>query len=177
MGLDMYLKKYPKYSNDLKENRAISEFVNWIKDGCWFPFEAYCDRSFDINDLPDTKTLIKILEKSPYDNRDKEVCYWRKANQIHRWFVENIQDGEDDCCRHRAVTKEDLESLLNACKAVLKNHALAEEVLPVMPGFFFGKYDYDDYYFDHIEMTVEKLEEILETFDFENYELYYESSW
>lgn len=25
-----------------------------------------------------------------------EVAYWRKANHIHNWFVQNIQDGIDD---------------------------------------------------------------------------------
>ena len=28
---------------------------------------------------------------------EEEVGYWRKANQIHRWFVTNIQDGVDNC--------------------------------------------------------------------------------
>ena len=39
-----------------------------------------------------------------------EVCYWRKANQIHNWFVENVQDGDDDC-RDYYVSEEDLEEL------------------------------------------------------------------
>jgi len=26
-----------------------------------------------------------------------EAMYWRKANAIHRWFVENVQGGQDDC--------------------------------------------------------------------------------
>ena len=38
--------------------------------------------------------------KSEYDNV-KEITfergYWRKANQIHSWFVENVQNGEDNC--------------------------------------------------------------------------------
>ena len=28
---------------------------------------------------------------------DEEVGYWRKANAIHKWFVDNVQDGNDDC--------------------------------------------------------------------------------
>jgi hypothetical protein len=27
----------------------------------------------------------------------QEAGYWRKANAIHRWFVDNVQDGNDDC--------------------------------------------------------------------------------
>ena len=40
-----------------------------------------------------------------------EVGYWRKANQIHNWFVENIQNGIDDCDYHREVREEDLREL------------------------------------------------------------------
>lgn len=27
----------------------------------------------------------------------EEVGYWRKANAIHGWFVDNVQKGNDDC--------------------------------------------------------------------------------
>ncbi len=37
-----------------------------------------------------------------------EVGYWRKANQIHNWFVKNVQGGVDDC-GYYGVTKEKLE--------------------------------------------------------------------
>ena len=51
----------------------------------------------------------------------EEVGYWRKANQIHAWFVENVQDGIDDCQYHHEVTKEILEKLLSVCKEVLES--------------------------------------------------------
>ena len=25
------------------------------------------------------------------------VCEWRKANAVHKWFVDHVQDGNDDC--------------------------------------------------------------------------------
>lgn len=27
----------------------------------------------------------------------EDAGYWRKANAIHRWFVDNVQHGDDDC--------------------------------------------------------------------------------
>ena len=30
-------------------------------------------------------------------NVDVTCAYWRKANQIHAWFVDNVQQGNDDC--------------------------------------------------------------------------------
>ena len=29
--------------------------------------------------------------------KEYAVCDWRKANHIHQWFVQNVQDGNDDC--------------------------------------------------------------------------------
>jgi hypothetical protein len=46
------------------------------------------------------------------------VGYWRKANQVHRWFVENVQDGVDDCGRYE-VTRDQLEELRTKCILVL----------------------------------------------------------
>lgn len=48
-----------------------------------------------------------------------EVAYWRKANMIHRWFVNNVCDGEDDC-REYYVNLEDIKNLLGICKNILR---------------------------------------------------------
>jgi hypothetical protein len=40
--------------------------------------------------------LVKYLTANRY-NVEAEVGYWRKANQIHRWLVENAQHGIDEC--------------------------------------------------------------------------------
>lgn len=50
-------------------------------------------------------------------NRE-EVAYWRKANAIHRWFVENVQNGKDDCGEY-PVTRENLRSLVDLCQQVI----------------------------------------------------------
>lgn len=46
------------------------------------------------------------------------VAYWRKANCIHNWFVDNVQSGTDDCGSYY-VERSQLESLLALCKEVL----------------------------------------------------------
>lgn len=46
------------------------------------------------------------------------VAYWRKANQIHNWFVENVQGGEDDCGTYD-VTRDQLRELRDTAKKVL----------------------------------------------------------
>lgn len=50
---------------------------------------------------------------------DEDVAYWRKANQIHGWFVENVQRGEDDC-KEYYVSRKRLKKLLDTVNAVLQ---------------------------------------------------------
>lgn len=92
-----------------------------------------------------------------------EAIYWRKANMAHKWFVDNIQGGKDDCGEYE-VPIEKLEELLEICNKVLENHELASELLPTDDGFFFGGTEYDEYYFDKVKYTAEKLEEVLDDF-------------
>jgi len=49
----------------------------------------------------------------------KENCgYWRKANAIHKWFVDKVQDGNDDC-REYDVSVEELKTLRDTCKKII----------------------------------------------------------
>jgi hypothetical protein len=119
----------------------------------------------------------------PYDginlsnvtNIEEEVGYWRKANQIHRWFVENVQNGVDDCGEY-SVSKSELETLRNICTEVVNDHSKAEDLLPSAAGFFFGNTDYDEYYYDDLERTIVILDKILGETN-PNQDIYYSSSW
>jgi cysteine desulfurase len=51
------------------------------------------------------------------------AVYWRKANQIHAWFVQNVQEGVDECERHW-VPREKLVELRDLCLDVLENGLL-----------------------------------------------------
>jgi len=105
---------------------------------------------------------------------EMEVAYWRKVNAVHQWFVDNCQDGVDDC-RQSRVEREQLQNLLDGCREVLANRKGAHTILPTMSGFFFGSTDYDEYYFSDIEDTVNQLEGVLKLDD--TWEFYYQSSW
>lgn len=69
--------------------------------------------------------LDMFLEKKNKKGEFEEVGYWRKANQIHKWFVDNVQNGIDNGDRYK-VTREQLEDLLYLCKEV-KEKAILEE--------------------------------------------------
>jgi hypothetical protein len=93
---------------------------------------------------PEERHEIRVLKGGKPDRKiktdriayiEEEVITWRKANQIHRWFVENVQDGEDDCGSY-SVSRDQLKQLLKACKEVLE----ASELVPgqVSNGYSFN---------------------------------------
>lgn len=153
----------------------------------------------------DIKKPIKIdVKKISYI--EESVGYWRKANQIHNWFVQNVQKGIDDCGSYD-VSKEQLKELLKICKRIKKecilvpekikeeiepinkpltnviepeftmqNAKLAKRILPTSEGFFFGSTDYDGYYMEVIDSTIEIIKELFKT-DTEEANYSYSSSW
>ena len=77
MGLDMYLKASKYVSgynhNDAKEKR---EYANLLQ-------------AFGLKKTP--------CENTPSGSLELTVAYWRKANAIHAWFVNELADGKDEC--------------------------------------------------------------------------------
>lgn len=130
----------------------------------------------------DEKNKIKVegvigLKSDKLKYLIQEVAYWRKVNHIHKWFVDNVQDGVDDCGRY-TVTRKQLNDLLQLCKDVIKSDKekyMKSPLLPTKSGFFFGAVEYDDWYFKSIEMTIEYLTEALKLPDDWSFE--YSSSW
>lgn len=190
MGLDMYLDKC---------NRKV-----------W----GYKDR--DVDEIKaknpslyeELKPFIVMRGKyHPWESFFAEVGYWRKANAIHKWFVENVQNEVDDCGRYE-ISKEQLEELLEVCIKVrdgsklikgwiqngetykdgkwlpcmeegeyIEDSTIAEELLPTQSGFFFGGTNYDQWYLEDITDTIDILTNVLETTDFDREVISYHSSW
>lgn len=155
MGLDMYLtaKKYLWHDKDAELASDIAEKLG---------VKADPERRFNGSSL-----VVKGIEV--------DAMYWRKANAIHGWFVENIQDGEDDC-REYYVDREQLEQLRDLCADILE-HPDAERDSDLEPteGFFFGSTEKDEYYYDDLRNTVEGINRAL-TLD-PSFSFYYCSSW
>ena len=60
-----------------------------------------------------------------------QAAYWRKANHIHKWFVENVCDGKDDCHEYYC-DKDKLVELRGICIDILKT--LQGQVITVPKG-------------------------------------------
>jgi hypothetical protein len=107
----------------------------------------------------------------------EEVAYWRKDNAIHNWFVTNYANGVDDCSSME-VDRIGLIALRDVCLHVLQanNAEIAMELLPPVAGFFFGSDQIDDWYWEGVKDTVDKLTVIIdETSEDQMFE--YQASW
>lgn len=101
-------------------------------------------------------------------------AYWRKANQIHKWFVDNVQNGEDDCGDYY-VSHEKLKELRETCRKAY--FAKDPSLLPPQSGFFFGGTDIDQWYWRDIENTMKQIDRVLALPDLSDLSFYYNSSW
>ena len=151
MGLDQYL------------NVSRSE-SNW---NCEVDERGENDK---YNKIIDIMGLDKArLERHPSIKIEYTAVYWRKANQIHGWFVNTLADGVDEC-QEMYVSRDALVLLHNTCKELLDAKAegkdnvdeLAMELLPPMGGFFFGTYEIDKWYWGDIQHTYDSLTELLD---------------
>ena len=145
---------------------------------------------------------VPHIKKDRISSIEESVAQWRKANHIHQWFVDNVQGGDDNC-REYHVGKDQIEELIDLCKQVkeslekspkkkvqvevgwkngekmydevevFEDTSVAEELLPTQPGFFFGGTEYDGWYVESLDNTIEMLEPLLE----EDGEFYYQASW
>ena len=140
MGLDMYLTK---------KTRVYKPFGTVALEDRW-------DGPIAVN----VDKLCKIEE---------EIATWRKANQVHKWFVDNVQNGVDDCKQYY-VPFEKLKELKTLCQKALT--AKDGTLLPPQQGFFFGSYEIDEGYWQDIDFTLQVLQNLNQ-----NDSYYYESSW
>jgi len=210
MGLDMYLEKTERVlpeNSEHSENQLLlldlaKQWLSYTLDEETCTFEEYCGASEDIlrkvggldvvKDAaelarPNLVILAEWVEETENGKKHvifrsiwEEIGYWRKANHIHKWFVDHVQGGEDNCEKYE-VTKSNLLDLKAVCEEVLslkgKDEGRIEEILPTTSGFFFGGTEYDEYYFSDVEAPIKIINDVLETTDFEKELVAYQSSW
>jgi hypothetical protein len=139
--------------------------------------------------------VVPYKSDEPFDNaygsdwklseRTYTVCDWRKANAVHKWFVDHVQDGQDDCGRY-PVSVHALHKLKADCETALTYYNEgdpegAAAYLPTASGFFFGCTDYDEYYADDLRKTIRVCSKLIKTIESPNrrdwLSVEYESSW
>ena len=182
MGLDMYVTIRHKDTQP-----KLDTYEAWERKYSCEEFERLTPEQQD-----------EYWKSEPEYNEDmygKELMYWRKANHIHNWFVQNCQNGIDDCERY-VITVADLMKLKELCEKILtmtekrkemrypsfsatekvevdilyltpEGVEYASEHLPSRSGFFFGSTEYDNGYVWDLEETVEQINNTLDTLNCE----------
>lgn len=172
MGLDMYLEK-----------------KTYVKNWDHTPEE----NKYEI-DIKQGGLKVKHINTEKISEITEDIGYWRKANAIHNWFVNNIQEGNDNC-KEYYVPKEKLKKLKEICEKVIEslekkeinedgieikptttfaNTEIAKKLLPTTPGFFFGDTEYNEWYLSNLKETIKIINNALEC---EEEDIYYSSSW
>ena len=220
MALIMYLTKAPRYQNiytDEYETIPFEDLVLIDKYFFWsmrraegktdaYTLEEWCG-------TPESKLPHKYVvnyynqlftEKRFYKEYVGEVTGFTvftqvarivKANQILRWFVENVMSGKMDK-EHHEVTKGQLEQLACACRCVREtiiqvnngdsenpqfsvDENVAKQHLPLIetPGLFFGTNQYGAVYAADVIRTLQAVKRILHTTDFEKEVVYFNAIW
>jgi len=152
MGLDMYLTAELFVGGRFEHRKVVGNI------------------EISVND----KTILSLQDLSVVDTVSLSVAYWRKANQIHKWFVDNCQNGLDECQRVY-VDREQLVDLRDLCIRALEDRDA--ELLPPTPGFFFGGNEIDEWYWKDLEHTRDVINEALKSDLYKSCSFYYQSSW
>ena len=160
MGLDMYLEGKFYFGGRFNEDKDIIELkrkVLWEKEEVIYRINTQ---------------LIESITLS--------LCYWRKVNAIHKWFVDNCFEGEYDEYKGEDidVSISQLKKLKDICKDVLdllseaKDYKTKKDIidrlLPMQDGFFFGFDDSEEgieYYIEDIKETIPKLDNALKVIE------------
>lgn len=182
MGLDMYVTIRHKDTQS-----KLDAYEAWENKYSYEEYERLTDEQKE-----------EYRNSEPEYDEDmygKQLMYWRKANMIHNWFVQNCQGGVDDCERY-VITVADLLKLKELCEKILtmtemrkdmrypsfgarekeevdilyltdEGVKFASEHLPTRAGFFFGLTEYDDCYVWDVEDTVKQINDTLDTLNCE----------
>lgn len=164
MGLDMYF--YARKS-------TYKSFSKWDKP----------DRADETNYPEDLKTFSDYIYDRNFKSVETEIRYqigyFRKFNALHSYIVKTFAEGIDNC-QDIILYKEDVEQIKKVLDDVLNAHQRVEkakELLPTQSGFFFGGTDYDEFYFEDVKDAADLMQNFLDNFDFEKYQLVYRASW
>lgn len=168
MGLDMYLYK-----------------KSYVKNWRDTPDELGHQVSVTLGGIP-----RKDIKPERLSYIEEEVAYWRKFNALHKYFVDTIGGGQDDCQEIYVGINDliDLLEVLNKVKEILNNsqkvvnttvgwkgepveyetYACVDEINDIFPptdGFFFGSTDIDDYFKGNVESTIEVVTALISEYE------------
>lgn len=206
MGLDMYLEKLPrnKTSEELKAEddaawekgydywrehiRDVREVaywrkVNWLHGYIVRTFAGGVDEGQDIwLKRGDIELILNTVRKTADILSGKRLIP-QKENGIVDYKYVYVDDTDKEpflieASDGKLKDKAALEAKFNEGYFMVEPSAKEQldAVLPPERGFFFGSYDYDNYYVWAVFETIETLEKVLAEWD-DDYRYVYSASW
>lgn len=156
MGLDIHLYRkiehdeYVFYDDDEEDIIKISEMLTSNNS----PLEG--KELFKYHNDNDRYGIYypsyTITKKTP-------VGYWRNANHIFDWIINNVYEEENDA-QDIDISFDQLITLKDLCKKVIKYPKEANDILPVSHVQLFKIEKYTEVYFDILKDTIEIIENI-----------------
>ena len=142
MGLDMYLYKRSYVQNWEHHSKDERYSISILKGG------------MDTHIKPERISYV-----------EEHICYWRKFNALHNWFVQNKANGVDNC-QPVLIGSDDLSELLSLLEKVYTKISENDvdgikELFPPTQGFFFGSTEIDDSFKNDVRITIQDLKNIL----------------
>lgn len=125
MGLDMYVTIRHKDTQS-----KLDAYEAWENKYSYEEYERLTDEQKE-----------EYRNSEPEYDEDmygKQLMYWRKANQIHNWFVQNCQGGVDDCERY-VITVANLIKLKELCEKILTMTVVKQELRPTFLNGWFSE--------------------------------------
>ncbi|MFB9860654.1 hypothetical protein ACFPFV_12250 [Salinicoccus siamensis] len=110
------------------------------------------------------------------DNETKEFIeysYYRKFNALQGYFVDNFSLEN---CGKVEIEIETVSRLYILLNEIRYNPEKAEVLLPVYKGPFFGSYEYDKIYHNHINQAASDFYHA-KFINYNRFTLYYTSNW
>lgn len=165
MGLDMYLSAKKHFHKINWQALQNNDELSYSSPEAVFP---------QFNNLMELTQLSNVATDIYGASVEVTCAYWRKANQIHKWFVDNVQSGNDNCGEYY-VSQDKLKELRDLCQEALDNRD--PNLLPPQAGFFFGGTDIDEWYWQDLKNTIAQLDRIFALPQLSELSFSYNSSW
>jgi len=149
MGLDMYLDGVFSKKAYFQEDRTVPREDPVQSEGLKLALASI--------DFP--KSVPLDFSYRHFEVRLPIAC-WRKANQIHKYVIDNFGNGVDNQ-KSIYLADEHLKQILDVVKEVGNDPVKAEKLLPPTEGFFFGSQEIDRCYWQDLAYTKDVLEKTL----------------
>ena len=203
MAIIMYFNRAPRIEGvTAKDIKLVESYYTWKKeralDG---PYS--CDTLEEWCGVPETemphknivnylldymspkKMYVEGIGKQERDSIFEQLARIANAPHILKWIIDNVMGGNADT-EHHEVTGEQLAMLRQKCIHVaamvsydsersIVNIDAAKETLPLIGDV--SNDAYDDFYMLKIKETIEVLNSILGTTDFETQTIYFNAIW